>query len=79
MNFRGEGWNCLPSFACPGVLPQLWQSICQEQPIIFQATVVPRQPKLQTQKQALSSRKKHEDGGRGVKGERVAQDPLTCM
>lgn len=47
---------------------RLRQSICQEQPITFRAKVVPRQPKLQTQKQALDSRKKHEDGAEGSLG-----------
>lgn len=33
--------------------------------------VVPRQPKLQPQKQAVDGRKQHEDMGRRVEGERI--------
>lgn len=75
----GERMGLFNSFACPpGTQPQLSPSICQEQPITFQANVVPRQPKLLPQKQA-PDRKKHGDGGRRVNGERTAQSPRTWM
>lgn len=48
--------------------PRLRQSIWQEEPIISQAKVVPKQPKIQPEKETIDCGKKHGVRGQGSMG-----------